>query len=211
MDVTQFKKLPVMGILRGIAIDSIEPLADTIISAGLKTVEVTMNTANAGQLISRMVRYGQGKLTVGAGTVLNREDLRAAIDSGAAFIVLPVLITDVVEYCVKKKIPVFPGAFTPQEIYTAASCGATMVKVFPAKFFGPEYLREIKGPFNSIELLVCGGVTPENLESFFSCGASAVAFGTSVFKKELLAAGDFPAIEKRIKSYISAFYRVKLK
>jgi len=115
--------------------------------------------------------------------VLTLQDLESALGSGAGFIVLPVLVRAVVEYCVKNKIPVFPGALTPQEIYQAYASGATMVKVFPAKFFGPEYFREIKGPFNKIELLACGGVTPENLKNYFASGANAVTFGASVLRR----------------------------
>jgi 2-dehydro-3-deoxyphosphogluconate aldolase/(4S)-4-hydroxy-2-oxoglutarate aldolase len=110
-----------------------------------------------------------------------------------------------VAYCLKNKIPVFPGALSVQEVYQAWEAGATMVKVFPAKFFGPEYLREIKGPLNQIELLACAGVTPQNLGDYFACGASAIAFGASVFKKEWLATADFKRIGQAIKEYIDAW------
>jgi 2-dehydro-3-deoxyphosphogluconate aldolase/(4S)-4-hydroxy-2-oxoglutarate aldolase len=105
----------------------------------------------------------------------------------------------------KNKIHFFPGALTPLEIYRAWNSGATMVKVFPAKVFGPEYFREIKGPFNEIELFACSGVTAENLKSYFNCGASAISFGASVFKKELLDSGDFASIGFRIKEYLNAW------
>ena len=101
--------------------------------------------------------------------------------------------------------PVFPGAFTPQEVYQAHNAGATMVKVFPAKLFGPEYLRELKGPFNDIELLACSGVTPDNLKDYFANGASAVSFGASVFRKDWLAKGDFQAIAHAVKKFVDAW------
>lgn len=205
MDVNQFKQRPVMGILRGVEADIIEPLAETMVSAGLKTVEITMNTPGAAELIRKMVKKAGKHLTIGAGTVLTLNELRLALDNGATFIVLPTVVNDVVQYCVKKEIPVFPGAFTPQEIYNAHLAGATMVKVFPAKFFGPEYFKEIKGPFQDIELLACGGVTPENIRSFFASGASAVAFGGSVFKNEWLKSGEFSRIEQGIKALIDNF------
>jgi len=157
-----------------------------------------MNTAGAAQLIQKMRQLAGDRLVVGAGTVLSEDDLHLALDAGAEFIVSPVLVRDLVEYCVKNAIPVFPGAFSPQEIYHAWRAGATMVKVFPAKFFGPDYFKQIKGPFQDIELLACGGVNPENIRSFFSCGAQAVAFGASVFKKEWLAAGEFERIRQCI-------------
>ena len=175
-----------MGILRGIDESEIEPLVETVISAGLKTIEITMNTPDAVNLIRKMIKTSRGCLTVGAGTVITKKDLDEALDAGATFIVLPTLVKDVVEYCVKKGIPVFPGALTPQEILNASLCGATMVKVFPAKFFGLDYFKELKCPFPNIKLLACGGVREENVADYLSSGASAVAFGRSVFRKELL-------------------------
>ena len=184
MDVARFKKKPLMGIVRGVKIDQIEPLIEAVISSGLETLEITMNTKGAAGIILRAKKAAKKSLVLGAGTVLDLDSLKQAWDSGATFIVMPVFIKPVVRYCVKNKIPVFPGALSPQEIYHAWNEGAAMVKVFPAKFFGPEYFRKIKGPFADIELLACAGVTPQNMSEYFSCGASAVAFGSSVFKKE---------------------------
>lgn len=205
MDIQRFKKLPIMGILRGIELEFIEPLIDTIVTSGLETIEITMNTKNACELIRKAIKYSNKKLSVGAGTVLNMDTLKPALDAGATFIVMPVLIPDVLGYCVKNKIPAFPGAFSPQEIYTAWNKGATMVKVFPAKFLGPEYFKEIKGPFNNIELLACAGVTPENMNLYFKSGASAISFGSSVFKKDWLISKNFESVKQSIKNYLEEF------
>ncbi len=202
MDVFEFKKQPVMGIVRGVELEQMEPLIEAVISAGLKTLEITMNTKGAAGLISRAKKIAKHRLVLGAGTVLDLNSLKQAEDSGATFIVMPVLIRDVLEYCVKNKIPVFPGALTPQEIFNAWKEGATMVKVFPAKCLGPEYFREIKGPFNDIELLACAGVTPLNMREYFAAGASAIAFGASVFRYEWLKNKDYEAICNTIKAYI---------
>lgn len=184
MAMKQFQKCPILGIIRGIEEAIVQLLAETIVQSKLQTVEITLNTPKAPKLIDRMRRVSAGNLEVGAGTVLSIEDVKMSVDHGATFIVSPVFIPQMVEYCVKNSIPVFPGAITPQEIFTAWRAGATMVKVFPVKFYGPEYIQEIKGPFNDIELLACGGVFPENIKEYFAKGASAVAFGESIFKKE---------------------------
>jgi 2-dehydro-3-deoxyphosphogluconate aldolase / (4S)-4-hydroxy-2-oxoglutarate aldolase len=205
VDVNKFKKLPILGILRGIERDSLEPLIETSISAGLKTIEITMNTENAAELILKAKRIAKTRLTIGAGTVLNMKDLRSALAAGATFIVTPVLIEDVTGYCVKNRIPIFPGALTPKEIYLAWQAGATMVKVFPSGFFGPEYFKEIKGPFNEIELLACGGVTPGNMRSFIANGASAVSFGASVFRIHWIKKRDFKIIKETIEKFIKIF------
>ncbi|MCX5679928.1 MAG: bifunctional 4-hydroxy-2-oxoglutarate aldolase/2-dehydro-3-deoxy-phosphogluconate aldolase, partial [Candidatus Omnitrophica bacterium] len=127
MDLKRFAKRPVMGIVRGISCNDIEPLVEAVVSAGLETMEITMNTPQAPGLIKKAVKVSGGRLAIGAGTVLGMEDLKAALTAGATFIVTPVLISDVTAYCVKNKIPVFPGALTPSEIYTAWNAGATMV------------------------------------------------------------------------------------
>lgn len=193
-----------MGILRGVKEDAIKPLVDAIISSGLKTVEITMNTDNADKLIRKMVEYSKSELTIGAGTVLTSDDFKKAFNSGATFIVSPTLVLEVADLAKKNNLAFFPGALTPQEIYNAHKAAATMVKVFPSKFFGPGYFKEIKGPFSDIELLACGGVNKNNIKSFFENGASAVAFGASIFKKELIEEEKFDQIASSIKELITA-------
>jgi len=205
MDLISFKKLPILGIVRGIEESHVAPLTEAMISSGLETAEITMNTPNAPLLIKKMLRIADRRLAVGAGTVLTMNELHDALDAGATFIVMPTFVPDVLEYCVKYKIPTFPGGLTPQEVHTAWRAGATMVKIFPAKFFGPDYFKELKAPFRDLELLACGGVTPGNMKDYFANGAGAVSFGASVFRKELLEKKDFKGIAKRIKEYIDAY------
>jgi len=210
MNIKKFKKLPIVGILRGIKPKVVSRLTEVIISSGLKTIEVTMNTQGAASIIKAFKKASKGKLTIGAGTVLSLDDLKKAKDSGASFIVTPTIVDEVVENCVKNNICVFTGALTPNEIHIAQKMGSTMVKVFPAKFFGPGYFKEIKGPFSNIELLACGGVNADNIKAFFMSGASAVAFGGSIFNKEWLARGEFFRIEECTRKLISNYKEVSL-
>ncbi len=204
MDLDRFRKLPLLGILRGIGEEDVAPLADTVAGAGLGAIEVTMNTANAPALIRRLVAAARGRLMVGAGTVLSVRELDEALAAGATFVVMPTLVAEVVERCVARQVPVFPGALTPQEIFAAWSAGATMVKVFPAGAFGPGYFKEVKGPFRDIELLACGGVTAENMAAYFAAGAAAAAFGGSVFRAEWLAQRDFRRIGDEVGKLVAA-------
>ena len=104
----------------------------------------------------------------------------------------------------------FPGALTPNEIYKAWNLGATMVKVFPANVFGPSYIKDVKAPLNNIELLVCGGVSTSTIAEFFENGASAAAFGASIFKREWIENKRFDAIKNEISSLINAYNKYKL-
>ena len=204
MDVDRFKALPLMGILRGVDAGDIEQLLETVINAGLETVEITMNTPGASDIISKSVNAAGGRISVGAGTVLSLDDMERAVDAGAGFIVMPVHIEEIVAACRAKNIPVFPGALTPSEVLKAWNAGATMVKVFPSGVFGPKYIKELKAPLDKIKLMAVGGVKLDNIHEFFSQGADAVAFGASVFKKEWLKEKDFDAIGNLVKEYVAA-------
>lgn len=201
MDLAIFRAQPVLGILRGIAASAVDGLAEAVARSGLKACEITMNTPDAPALIRRMVASARGRFAVGAGTVLDLRSLDEALAAGATFIVMPVVVEEVVASCVGRGVPVFPGALTPQEVYRAWRLGASMVKVFPASVFGPEYFRELKGPFRDIELLACGGVTPETMPAYRASGASAVAFGGSVFRKDWIEREDFSAVERAIRRF----------
>ncbi len=205
VDLERFKRNPLLGILRGVHRDAVAPVLESAISGGLETLEITMNTPRAPELIAHAKSVAGRRLSIGAGTVLGLDDLKRAVEAGAEFIVSPTLVVDVVEECVQREIPVFPGAFTPQEIHAAWRAGASMVKVFPAQFVGPEYFREIKGPFDEILLLACGGVTAETLPEFAKCGANAFAFGGSVFKPAWIEAGEYPKIEASLRALVRAF------
>lgn len=205
MEIHQFRSLPLMGILRGVQDHEIAPIAETTASAGLKAIEITMNTADAPRLIRRLKDASNGRFSVGAGTVLTVDELNRARDAGAEFMVMPTLVADVMAVCVKERIPAFPGALTPQEIDNAWRAGATMVKVFPASVFGPTYFKDIAGPFPHIDLLACGGVNTENVGRFFDCGARGASFGGSIFKRAWIEAGAYDRVEAALSALISAY------
>lgn len=205
MQFEAFKQLPLLGILRGIPQWSIEPITAVSKESGLKAIEITMNTENASSLITEMRKHAGSGLSVGAGTVTSLNLLKQALDAGAEFIVMPNTNKSIMEYCEVAGIPVFPGALTPNEIFDAWALGATMVKVFPASVFGPSYFKEIKAPFNDIELLACGGVSTQTIAEFFKNGASAAAFGASIFKKEWIEQKNFDAIAQEISALILAY------
>ena len=206
MNIQTFKQLPILGILRGITLEAVKPIADVSINAGLKAIEITMNTENEPKLNETMRKHCDDKMSVGAGTVTSLEILKKAVDAGAEFIVMPIINTKVMEYCTDHKIPVFPGALTPNEIFNAWQLDATMVKVFPASVFGPTYFKEIKAPMNDIELLACGGVSEKTIGDFFKCGASAAAFGASIYKKEWMESRQYGLIENELKALIQAYF-----
>ena len=127
------------------------------------------------------------------------------MDAGATFIVSPIINEDLVNFCAVNNIPVFPGALTPNEIYKAWNLGASMVKVFPAKTFGPAYFKEIKAPLNSIKLMATGGVSVDNVREFVKNGADAISFGASIFKQNWMRNNEYHLIENEIKKLIQNY------
>ncbi|HYG38425.1 MAG TPA: bifunctional 4-hydroxy-2-oxoglutarate aldolase/2-dehydro-3-deoxy-phosphogluconate aldolase [Cytophagales bacterium] len=182
----RYHKTPIVGILRGFSEDAVMKLMPLYKKAGLTTIEITMNTSGATKIIRAAVDAFGHDINIGAGTVITLEDYSKAVDSGASFIVTPVLNEMVVKKAVSENIPIFPGAFTPTEVYHAWSLGVSMVKVFPTTFFGADYIKELKAPLNNIKLLATGGVTMENMVEFFSKGSDGVGMASQLFPKDLI-------------------------
>ncbi|MCE7053399.1 bifunctional 4-hydroxy-2-oxoglutarate aldolase/2-dehydro-3-deoxy-phosphogluconate aldolase [Algoriphagus sp. AGSA1] len=191
----RYQKAPVVGISRGHSLDEILKIAEAYEEAGLTTLEITMNTAGASRMISAL-RTQFPALNIGAGTVCNLSDLKDAIDAGAQFIVTPIIDDIVITHAVDQEIPIFPGAFSPSEIYKAWSLGASAVKVFPATQLGVQYIKDVLAPLNNIKLLPTGGVSLSNVRSFFEAGAFGVGMGSSLFDKKLIGTGDFNGLKK---------------
>jgi len=199
--IQKFEKLPIIGIIRNINAEDFERILPLYIKAGLTTIEVTMNTVGAESMIKKAKTIFGSIINIGAGTVCNLSDLQKAFDVGADFIVTPILKTDVIEKCVATNIPIFPGAFSTTEIYTAWSLGASMVKVFPISQLGPGYIQSIKGPFPQIKLMPTGGIGLEDIKSYKKAGSSALGIGGPLFPDKILKSLN----EMEILNYFKSF------
>ncbi|MGB5554600.1 MAG: bifunctional 4-hydroxy-2-oxoglutarate aldolase/2-dehydro-3-deoxy-phosphogluconate aldolase [Flavobacteriaceae bacterium] len=205
----RFHKAPIIGILRGITINQIEQVVSTYEAAELTTLEVTMNTVGACEII-RSIRTNYPMLNIGAGTVRTVDDLQKALDTGAQFIVTPILNETVIKEAVAMGIPIFPGAFTPTEIYKAWTLGASGVKLFPATQLGPQYVKDLLAPLNDLKIIPTGGVSAENIAAYFEAGAFGVGMGSSLIDKKLLQQEDYVALKNhfiRVKHEIKGFIK----
>src|SRR4051812_36861421 len=122
---------PVVGILRGFTTPQVIETVKAAVRGGLRNLEITMGSDETPQQIREARQIAGDRICVGAGTVLNLNLLEQALDAGASFIVTPIVNVEVIEECVRRNIPVFPGAYSPSEILRAWELGATMVKLFP--------------------------------------------------------------------------------
>lgn len=200
-----FKSMPVVGILRNAEPSKIETLSKLYLDAGLTTLEVTMNSDGATESIASLRSQFGSELNIGAGTVCTMEDLDKALASGAGFIVTPIIDKEIIEKCVAMSIPVFPGAYSPTEIYTAWKLGASMVKVFPAGQLGAGYIKEILAPLNQINLLPTGGVSVDNFGEFFKAGAQGVGMGSHLLPKNLIENDDWKALSLHFSGFVKKY------
>ena len=186
----KFDEMPVIGILRNVPLPDIEAILPFYIKAGFTNLEVTMNSNGAEETI-RHLSENYPSLNIGAGTVCDKNDLKRAVKAGASFIVTPVVDEKVIKKCVKWGIPIFPGAFSPLEIYSASKYGATGVKVFPANHLGPSYIKDVLAPFQHLKLYPTGGVNLENISAYFKAGAKGLGMGGTLFLASFLETKDY--------------------
>ncbi|MHA4845929.1 bifunctional 4-hydroxy-2-oxoglutarate aldolase/2-dehydro-3-deoxy-phosphogluconate aldolase [Flavitalea antarctica] len=204
-----FNAVPVVGIIRNLPAGDILRIATSYADAGMTTIEITLNTPGALQSITDLNAALGDRLNIGAGTVCSMEELDLAISAGAGFIVTPVINEAVIKKCVENRITIFPGAYTPSEIYHAWALGAEMIKVFPATRLGVEYIKDVLAPLNKIKLMPTGGVSLDNCEAYFRAGASGVGMGSNLFPGEMIASKDWVRLEAHFRDYVNIIKAMK--
>ena len=169
----------IVAILRGVRPDAVPEVAAALHAGGIRCLEITLNSPDALAVIRDLsVRLGD-RLLVGAGTVLDAAEARAAIDAGARFIISPALDIPTIQVTKQSQAVSIPGAFTATEILTAYKNGADIIKVFPASV-GVGYFRDLRGPLPHIPLMPTGGVNLENIADYQKAGAVAFGIGSAL-------------------------------
>jgi 2-dehydro-3-deoxyphosphogluconate aldolase/(4S)-4-hydroxy-2-oxoglutarate aldolase len=169
--IDRIREERVVAVLRRVA--DVDGAIERLHDVGVALVEVTLDAPDALDAIRRH----PGTL---AGTVRSPEQVEAAADAGAAAIVSPGFVPEVVARAVELGLPAIPGALTPTEIEVAWRAGASMVKLFPGGLGGPRYVRDVLAPLRDVPLLVTGGVDSSNARAFLDAGAAAVAVGSAL-------------------------------
>jgi 2-dehydro-3-deoxyphosphogluconate aldolase/(4S)-4-hydroxy-2-oxoglutarate aldolase len=177
----------VLAILRGMPPERTAELARRAWDLGIGAVEVPIATPEAEESLRAAVRAGDGR-PVGAGTVVEPEQVRTAARIGAWFTVAPGLDVDVVRAGEDLQLPHLPGVATPSEVQRASRLGMRWLKAFPATALGTEWFSAMRGPFPGIELVATGGIGARNAQEYLSAGASVVAVGSALEDPEQLPA-----------------------
>lgn len=178
------------------------PLAKALCEGGLPCAEVTFRTEAAEESIRIMTTEYQD-MFVGAGTVLTIEQVDRAVAAGAKFIVSPGFDPEIVDYCLSKDIPVYPGCITPSEVAQAVKRGLKVVKFFPAEQFGGvSTIKALAAPYVGVKFMPTGGVNAKNLESYLSCDKIVACGGSWMVKGDLVKEGKFDDIKNLVKEAV---------
>ncbi len=206
--LTKIKTEKVVALIRADSSDGLLDCARALAAGGLTSIELTMTTPGAIAML-RQATLVLPDFVFGLGTVLDAATAREGIAAGARFIVTPAFRPDVIEECKRQNIPIFSGALTPTEILNTWDAGADAVKIFPAEFFGPAYIKSVRAPFPNIALVPTGGVNAENVGEFIKAGAFATAAGGSLVDAKTLKEKNWALITTRAKAFAAAVAAVK--
>ena len=189
-------------ILRNFPENKLCQLIPRMVRAGVKAVEVAFNPSlddtaeTTCGMMKKIIELSEGKMIVGAGTVLYPQWVKAAKDAGCQFIFSPNTDTEIIKLTKELGMISIPGAYTPSEVMTAHNAGADLIKLFPITVNEIGYFKNIKGPLSHIKYVLTGGVNPDTIVPFLEAGAVGLGTGISILKPELVATDDFDEIER---------------
>jgi len=198
---------PLVAIIRADTPEAALQLAEACIAGGITTLEVAFTTPDTIDVIQTLIQRHGDQILIGAGTVLDPETARLAILAGCRFIISPGVNPETIRLCQRYQVLSMPGVMTPTEIITALEAGADIIKIFPAEVFGPAYIKALRAPLPQAPLMPTGGVSLDNLSSWFANGAIAVGIGSSLTGPA--SNGDYHAVTTRAREFVERMAQIK--
>ncbi len=196
----------IVAILRGVTPDEVVAVSQTLYDAGIRVVEVPLNSPEPFISIEKLSKTFAEKMIVGAGTVLSVQDVNVLKAHGGQISVSPDCNEATISRAVELGMVPLPGVFTPTEAFTAIRAGAKHLKLFPAEVASPQTIKAWKAVLpKNVKIYAVGGVTPENMGEWLAAGASGFGIGSSIFKPGMSMA----KISESAHSLVSAWKRAK--
>jgi len=193
------------GIIAVIRTDSprqVPAICEALLAGGVIAHEITFTVPDALSAIREASRQFGDKALIGAGTVLNAEGCRSAIEAGAQFIVSPITRKEIAEAAHAVDKPVMLGAYTPTEAQTAHESGADFIKIFPADKLGPSYIKALRAPLPHLKIVPTGGVDLNTAAEFLKAGCAALGVGGSLLTAEILKTGNWTELTRLAREFV---------
>ena len=192
----KFAQIRACAVLRTPTSEACPKAMQAAIDGGFKIVEFTLTTPDCLQHLSDFRSKYDGDVMVGCGTILNTEDAENAIDAGSEFIITPVMLPDVIEWCRDRNIVCVPGCQTPTELVNAYRHGAPLQKLFPGVTGGPMWVKAVSSALPFLSINPTSGVDLDNAGDFLKNGAASVGLVAPLFDQAAISNGDFDQIAK---------------
>ncbi|MCC8061553.1 MAG: bifunctional 4-hydroxy-2-oxoglutarate aldolase/2-dehydro-3-deoxy-phosphogluconate aldolase [Clostridiales bacterium] len=197
----------IIAIVRGLTLEETVKTVGAIRDGGIRLSEIPFDQTKplswtTDKISAVKEAYGAEGVLVGAGTVLTVEQVQAAKEAGAEYIITPTSNREVIEETKRLGLVAMPGAMTPTEIEQCYRWGADIVKIFPSDNLGTGFIKAVRGPLFYIPLSAVGGVNLDNIRSFFEAGVCSVGIGGNIVNKKMIAAGDYEGIRKLAEAYV---------
>ena len=207
--LSQLRDAGVVAVLRAPDGNGALRAVDALLAGGIRAIEITYTTPDAGMVIASLARRGNTGIVLGAGTVLTPRQATDAATAGAQFIVTPGTSRVLAEAVVATGAVAVLGALTPSEVIEVHAMGADVVKIFPASVGGPGYLKALRGPMPDVALMPTGGVTTDNVGEWFDAGALCVGAGGELCSTAMIAGAQWDEIELRAAAFAAAVARAR--
>ena len=183
-------------------------LTEACLAGDISSIEITMTVPRAHRVIEKLSESFKGSgAIIGAGTVLDTETARIAIMSGAEYVVSPCFSEDVVRMCNRYGILSCPGVSSARDIEAALTAGAGFLKLFPGNVYGPQFIKDMKGPFPNANFIVTGKCSYENMGEWIKSGATCVGLGSAILAPADI--GDYKGVTENAKRFISRMREIK--
>jgi 2-dehydro-3-deoxyphosphogluconate aldolase/(4S)-4-hydroxy-2-oxoglutarate aldolase len=193
----------IVAVVRSPDSQQLVEVCRALADGGVTVVEITMTVPDALQVLARVRQALGDRVLLGAGTILDAETARAALLTGAEYLVAPNLNLEVIRVCRRYSKLVMPGAFTPTEILTAWEAGADIVKVFPADVLGSAFIKAVRAPLPQVRLMPTGGVDLATAANFLKAGACCLGVGGQLVEPRAVAERNFDRIRELARQYVA--------
>lgn len=205
--IKAIEKEKIIVIVRDVEREHLIPLTQAMYEGGIRLLELTYSAngktsdEDIAANIEMLAKHFEGRMHIGAGTVLTKAQVELTHKAGGSFIISPDTFGDVIKRTRELGMVSIPGALTPTEIREAVRCGADFVKLFPITNLGTDYIKAIRAPLSDVKLLAVGGINENNMCSYLETGISGIGVGSNIVDKKLIQTGDYNGIVKLARAY----------
>ena len=206
------EKSKIIVIVRGVAKDKLIPLAEAMYEGGIRVVECTYDATgklpdeeNAANIAMLAEHFGD-RMAVGAGTVLTKKQVQLTKEAGGRFIISPDVNEEVIKETKALDLVSIPGAMTPSEVLAAYEAGGDLIKLFPAGYLGPRYVKDLTAPLSHIPLLATAGITEDNFAAFLEAGCCGAGISSLLTTPSDIAAGNWDVFTARAERLLEIYH-----